>query len=1187
MKSPKGEMPFLDHLEELRKRILWSLLAVIVAFALGLWLVSQFHLIDLLKRPIAPFLPSGQLTVLSPTEPLMITLKMGFIVGLVLASPVILWQLWAFLSPALYEKEKKTLVPALFVGLLLFLGGAVASFVFIVPQALRVLLSFQQGTFNPMITFEAYFSFVMQLVLALGLSCELPLLMIILAALGIVATPLLNRIRPYAVVGSFVAGAILSPGADVLSMFMLTIPLLFLYEVGVAGVWVVQRRRQKAEAARQAVSGMGGVGTAVLLLAVLAGSAQAQQPPPPQPPPVRPGLFPQQRPGDTTRPGVPAGRRMDSASARRLGLPSAPKRGFPDTDSIMAQLLNLEGYSATRYLADTATVQAVDRQVELKGNAMTERSGSTLEARSIRYQEGTCLVEAEGEPHLFQQGQVLIGASARFNTCTERGVVRDALTNFSEGGGNWFVRGNLAVDSSRSRLYGGHAEMTSCDLPIPHYHFEAKEMKWVSKSVMVARPAVLYVRDVPIAWIPFLFQDTKPGRRSGILIPQFGFNDIVRTSRGYNRQISNIGYYWAPSDFFDAQVQMDWFNKRYLALGVTANYNVRNRFLNGALNYAHQRESGGGLSHSIDWRHSQQFNASTSLTLDAHYSTNSALVARNSFDPLVTTQDIRSQGNFTKRFPWGQVTAGLSRRETISNGSGDMTLPSLSVSPKPIDIGRSITWSPTANFSNQLTFKTPASSPLLLPRSGGVIDTIPLTTDSRNSSFNLDTPVRIGSFNLPLNLNVTDRSATGRTTSSFRVPDETTPDPSDSVLVSQFQQGDFSSSFDWNTQIQLPILFRSTWKLVPSLNMSNSLQGQPFALRNSQTGGGFVHQGKRFGLSLSLSPTFFGLLPGIGGLSKIRHTFQPSISYTFQPKASVPEAFARAISKPGQAVVTTSPRSQTLTFLLNQNFEGKGKPLPDDTLGTSARKIKLISINTGSISYDFEQAKLPGKSGWTTDVLSNQIASDLIPGFTLNVSHDLWEGEVGSDTAKFRPFLTSVSTQFSITENTLRSLGAIFGLTTKPLPNPQAAGNRPPANLGMGGVELPGGVRRNTLLQSNQLLTRGGQPFAANLTVNLSRTRSITGIDGTKIPGQNNSSIGLNARFSPTRFWNVTWATQYNTADHKFESQNVQLSRDLHEWRAAFNFMKAPNGNFSFYFSIFLTDFPDINYKYNQTTIDR
>src|SRR5262245_130226 len=135
-----GEMPFLDHLEELRKRILWSLLAVVIGFAIGLWLTGRFDLIGVLKSPIAPLLPNGQVMVTSRTEPLMITLKLGFITGLVLASPVILWQLWAFLSPALYEQEKKTLVPALFVGLLLFLSGAVLSFLFVVPQALRVLL---------------------------------------------------------------------------------------------------------------------------------------------------------------------------------------------------------------------------------------------------------------------------------------------------------------------------------------------------------------------------------------------------------------------------------------------------------------------------------------------------------------------------------------------------------------------------------------------------------------------------------------------------------------------------------------------------------------------------------------------------------------------------------------------------------------------------------------------------------------------------------------------------------------------------------------------------------------------------------------------------------------------------------------------------------------------------------------
>src|SRR5437899_9020017 len=155
----------------------------------------------------------------------MIVFKLGFLVGLILASPVILWQLWAFLAPALYAREKRALVPALFAGLLLFLTGAAIAYVFVVPQALRVLFSFQTEAIQPFITYDAYFDFVLQVVLALGISFELPLIIIILAWLGIVGPPELNRFRRYAVVLSFIAGAVLSPGTDLVSMVMMTIPL--------------------------------------------------------------------------------------------------------------------------------------------------------------------------------------------------------------------------------------------------------------------------------------------------------------------------------------------------------------------------------------------------------------------------------------------------------------------------------------------------------------------------------------------------------------------------------------------------------------------------------------------------------------------------------------------------------------------------------------------------------------------------------------------------------------------------------------------------------------------------------------------------------------------------------------------------------------------------------------------------
>jgi len=1161
MARDSAEMPFLDHLEELRKRILWSLLAVVGAFALGLWMVDGLGLLTRLKAPIAPLIPGGQLMVTSPTEPLMITLKLGLIVGLVLASPVILWQLWAFLSPALYEKEKKTLVPALFAGLALFLGGAVLSFQFVVPQALRVLLGFQSGEFLTNITFDNYFSFVIQLVLALGLSFELPLLMIILAALGIVRTAMLYRIRPYAVIGSFVAGAVLSPGADVLSMFLLTIPLLLLYEIGVAGVWVVQRRRERAAKA--------GAAALVILLLGWPGAAAAQQPPGPRPQPPPPAG--QVR--DTVR---PPGRQLDSASARRLGLPSGPRRPFPAPDSVLRQLLELEGYTVTRFQADTATVETARRNVELKGNAMTERSGAVLEAESIRYQQGECLVEATGEPRLFQGGKVLIGTSARFNTCTDFGVVREAFTNLQEQGGNWFIRGNLAVDSSRTRLYGGDAQMTSCDLPIAHYQFRTGQVKWISQSVIVARPAVLYVRDVPIAWVPFLFQDTKTGRRSGILIPQLGFNDIVRNQRGYNRQVSNLGYYWAPNDFFDAQIQLDWFSRRYLAFGITTNYKVRNRFLSGGITYTESRESGGSVARGIDWRHTQQFSVATTLNLDVHYSTNSSLIARNSIDPLVTTQQIASNGAFVRRFPWGQFSAGLTRRENITDGSGQMTLPSVALTPKPIDFGASVTWSPALNFTNNYSFKTPLT-PLTIPGAApGDLDTLPGTGGARTSSLALQTPIRIGTFNLPLSLDVVDADSTGRFQNTFL-------DPLDSVTVTQYRRGGFGTTLNWATALSLPILFRSSWKLQPSVGISNAGAG-PFAVRNALTGGRFVHQGIRPRFGLSIAPTLFGFFPGIGGLARIRHSFSPIISWSYSPEATISEDFARAISPPGRPLSSRSPPTQTLSVQLNQTFEGKARPAPGDTLGANVRKFKLLSIQTSGVTYDFEQAKEEGRTGWATGFLNNVLTSDVVPGFTLNLAHELWDGPVGYRDSEFSPFLSSVSTQFSITERTLRSVGAALGLVRKPAgPEPKPATGTP---LGVGGIPLQGEIRRNTLMQPSQVLSRGSSGFSANLTLNISRTREQE-VNGQVIPGTTNSSIGLNTRFSPTRFWGVTWSTQYNTVGRKFEAQQIQLTRDLHEWRAAFNFVRSPNGNYAFYFAIFLTDLPDINYKYNQTTIRR
>ena len=455
-----------------------------------------------------------------------------------------------------------------------------------------------------------------------------------------------------------------------------------------------------------------------------------------------------------------------------------------------------------------------EQRVLLEGEALTERQGSLLEADTITYRRNSCLLDAHGDPHLFDKDQVLIGEGIRYDTCRRRGVVEDALTNFTEGSTVWFLRGNVAQDSSSSRIYAGSADITSCDLPTPHYHFAAGEVKWISKNVLVARPVVLYVRDVPILWLPFIFQDVRPGRRSGILVPQIGLNDLVRPTRTYNRQITNIGYYWAPNDYVDLTARLDWFANRYVQYGVAGQYRWLNRFMSGSAAFNEQRQVDGASALTLRWDHRQEFSLASSLNLSFNYASNNAVVRQNAIDPLQNTQQITSSLNYSKRLSWGTLTLGGNRRQSITDGGVQQLFPAITLSPVPIAVGSDITWSPGLSFTNNTTSNEPL--PVFtrtLP--GGIIDTVARTADTRVTAFNFDTPLRFGSFNWPNSVDVTDQMGTAPDSIGFRIPTPATPDPNDSLSVSRLGNGTFQSSIDWDTGINLPILFRGSWKLQP------------------------------------------------------------------------------------------------------------------------------------------------------------------------------------------------------------------------------------------------------------------------------------------------------------------------------------------------------------------------------------
>jgi sec-independent protein translocase protein TatC len=161
--NPKGEMPFLDHLEELRWRIFKAGGAFVLAAIAGFVVVHYLHITRFLIQPAAAYLPDGKLTVLDPLTPFFFELKLAIILGILLAFPIILYQLWSFLSPALEKREKRIIVPALYLGLVLFGIGVSLAYFIALPISLKFLYSFQSDTATWMIEMNAYLSFVIRL----------------------------------------------------------------------------------------------------------------------------------------------------------------------------------------------------------------------------------------------------------------------------------------------------------------------------------------------------------------------------------------------------------------------------------------------------------------------------------------------------------------------------------------------------------------------------------------------------------------------------------------------------------------------------------------------------------------------------------------------------------------------------------------------------------------------------------------------------------------------------------------------------------------------------------------------------------------------------------------------------------------------------------------------------------------
>jgi sec-independent protein translocase protein TatC len=236
-------MSLIEHLDELRKRIIISVIAILVGMV-GCFIAKSW-ILNLLIEPIG----DKELITLSPTESFMTVFKVSAYAGMIVASPVIIYQIWAFVAPGLKSKEKRVVLYATIFTSLLFFGGVVFAWMFVLPRGLDFLLNYQSDIFNQQLQASKYFSFVAMFLLGFGIVFELPAMLLTLARLGIVSHEMLAKNRKYALLIGAVVSAALTPGQDLFSMLAMAIPFMLLYEFSVQASRVMQKRKRKKEEA--------------------------------------------------------------------------------------------------------------------------------------------------------------------------------------------------------------------------------------------------------------------------------------------------------------------------------------------------------------------------------------------------------------------------------------------------------------------------------------------------------------------------------------------------------------------------------------------------------------------------------------------------------------------------------------------------------------------------------------------------------------------------------------------------------------------------------------------------------------------------------------------------------------------------------------------------------------------------
>jgi sec-independent protein translocase protein TatC len=242
-----GKMSFLEHLDELRKRIIRSVIAVALGFLVAFFFIQE--LFDFIMKPLQALLPpGGTLVYTDPTEAFVLYIKIALIAGLLIASPAVMTQVWLFIAPGLYANEKKLAIPFVLMSSFFFIAGAAFSHYVVFPLTWQFFVSFTTDTLTFMPRIEPTFSLYTKMILAFGLVFQMPTVVLFLARMGVVTARFLWRNVKYAVLIIFIIAAVVTPSADMVTQIAMAGPMILLYLLSIGLAWMFGKKVDAADA---------------------------------------------------------------------------------------------------------------------------------------------------------------------------------------------------------------------------------------------------------------------------------------------------------------------------------------------------------------------------------------------------------------------------------------------------------------------------------------------------------------------------------------------------------------------------------------------------------------------------------------------------------------------------------------------------------------------------------------------------------------------------------------------------------------------------------------------------------------------------------------------------------------------------------------------------------------------------